>query len=54
MMTMAEENVSLSFSIAVMSSCRYTMNTGLPSSPGIPEMSMRWMGSSRRIRASSV
>ena len=42
--TALDENVSLSRNICWMSSCRYTMKTGLPSSPGIADMSMRWIG----------
>src|SRR5882672_659354 len=51
--TTLDEYVSLSRNIAWMSSCRYTMNTGLPSSPGIADMSIRWIGVSWRCLANS-
>src|SRR6202043_471806 len=51
--TTLDEYVSLSRNIVWMSSCRYTVNTGFPSSPGIADMSIRWIGVSLRCLASS-
>ncbi len=51
--TTLDEYVSLSRNIVWMSSCRYTMKTGLPSSPGIADMSIRWIGVSWRCLANS-